>query len=92
MDQIVNVNEFQELAKQALPKMYYYFYSGGEQRINTLSRKTFRPRVLVDVSKIDTSTRILGYPISSPIMIAPTAMHMLAHPEGETATAKAAAA
>lgn len=52
----------------------------------------FRPRVLVDVSKIDTSTRILGYPISSPIMIAPIAMHMLAHPEGETATAKAAAA
>ena len=52
----------------------------------------FRPRVLVDVSKIDTSTRILGYPISSPIMIAPAAMHMLAHPEGETAAAKAAAA
>ncbi|CDY39098.1 BnaA01g29580D [Brassica napus] len=74
MDQIVNVNEFQELAKRALPKIIM-----------------FRPRVLVDVSKIDMSTRILGYPISAPIMIAPTAMHMLAHPQGETATAKAAA-
>nr|VDD46480.1 unnamed protein product [Brassica oleracea] len=99
MDQIVNVNEFQELAKQALPKMYYDFYSGGAEDQHTLkenveafTRIMFRPRVLVDVSKIDTSTRILGYPISSPIMIAPTAMHMLAHPEGETATAKAAAA
>ncbi|VVA20709.1 PREDICTED: peroxisomal (S)-2-hydroxy-acid oxidase [Prunus dulcis] len=69
----VNVNEFQELARQALPKM-------------------LRPRVLVDVSRIDMSTTILGYKISAPIMIAPTAMHQLAHPEGEVATARAAAA
>ncbi|KAL0857589.1 hypothetical protein Bca101_062743 [Brassica carinata] len=99
MDQIVNVNEFQELAKKALPKMYYDFYSGGAEDQHTLkenaeafTRIMFRPRVLVDVSKIDMSTRILGFPISAPIMIAPTAMHMLAHPQGETATAKAAAA
>ncbi|CAF1853482.1 unnamed protein product [Brassica napus] len=99
MDQIVNMNEFQELAKLVLPKMYYEFYSGGAEDEHTLkenveafTRIMFRPRVLVDVSKIDTSTSILGYPISAPIMIAPTAMHMLAHPEGETATAKSAAA
>uniref|UniRef100_A0A1J3ICJ1 (S)-2-hydroxy-acid oxidase n=1 Tax=Noccaea caerulescens TaxID=107243 RepID=A0A1J3ICJ1_NOCCA len=99
MDQIVNVGEFQELAKQALPKMYYDFYSGGAEDQHTLKenveafrRIMFRPRVLVDVSKIDMSTRILGYPISAPIMIAPTGRHMLAHPEGETVTAKAAAA
>ncbi|WZY95575.1 hypothetical protein YC2023_067904 [Brassica napus] len=99
MDQIVNVNEFQGLVKQALSKMYYDFYGEGaedqhtfEENLEAFTRITFRPRVLVDVSKIDTSTRILGYPISSPIMIAPTAMHMLAHPQGETATAKAAAA
>lgn len=41
-----------------------------------------RPRVLVDVSRIDMSTTILGYRISAPIMIAPSAMHQLAHPEG----------
>ncbi|CAF1704429.1 unnamed protein product [Brassica oleracea] len=99
MDQIVNVNEFQELARQALPKMYYDFYSGGAEDQHTLkenmeafSRIMFRPRVLVDVTKIDMSTRILGYPLSAPIMIAPTGSHGLAHPEGETATAKAAAA
>lgn len=42
----------------------------------------FRPRVLVDVSRIDMSTTVLGYKVSAPIMIAPTAMHKLAHPEG----------
>lgn len=40
------------------------------------------PRILVDVSKIDMSTTILGYKLSAPIMVAPTAMHQLAHPEG----------
>jgi (S)-2-hydroxy-acid oxidase len=42
----------------------------------------FRPRVLIDVSHIDMSTSILGYKISMPIMVAPTALHKLAHQEG----------
>uniref|UniRef100_A0A2N9I7R7 (S)-2-hydroxy-acid oxidase n=1 Tax=Fagus sylvatica TaxID=28930 RepID=A0A2N9I7R7_FAGSY len=95
----VNVNEFQELARQALPKMYYDYYNGGaedqytlKENVEAFRRITFRPRILVDVSRIDMSTTVLGYKISAPIMIAPTAMHKLAHPEGETATAKAAAA
>ncbi|XP_050232305.1 peroxisomal (S)-2-hydroxyacid oxidase GLO4-like [Mercurialis annua] len=95
----VNVNEFQILAKQILPKMYYDFYSGGAEDQHTLrenieafQRITFRPRILVDVSRIDMATSILGHTISAPIMIAPTAMHKLAHPQGEIATARAAAA
>ena len=42
----------------------------------------FRPRVLIDVSRIDMSLSVLGYNISMPIMLAPTALHKLAHPEG----------
>ncbi|KAK3022129.1 hypothetical protein RJ639_045268 [Escallonia herrerae] len=53
---------------------------------------SIRPRVLVNVSRIDMSTTILGFNTSAPIMIAPTAMHKLAHQEGEVATARAAAA
>jgi hypothetical protein len=41
-----------------------------------------RPRVLVDISKIDLSANVFGYRVSAPIMIAPTARHKLAHPEG----------
>ncbi|KAI4355401.1 hypothetical protein L6164_004180 [Bauhinia variegata] len=95
----VNVNEFQQLAKEAIPKMYYDFYAGGaedefslKENMEAFRRITLRPRVLVDVSRIDLSTTVLGFPISAPIMIAPTALHKLAHPEGEVATAKAAAA
>ncbi|KAH9713775.1 peroxisomal (S)-2-hydroxy-acid oxidase GLO4 [Citrus sinensis] len=94
----VNLNEFQELARLALPKMYYDFYAGGAEDEHTLKenveafhRITFRPRILVDVSRIDLSTTILDYKISAPIIIAPTAWHKLANPEGEVATARAAA-
>ncbi|XP_072973067.1 peroxisomal (S)-2-hydroxy-acid oxidase GLO4-like [Typha angustifolia] len=95
----VNVSEFQELARQALPKMYYDYFNGGaedeytlRENIKAFSRIMLRPRVLVDVSKIDMSTTLLGYRMASPIMVAPTGMQKLAHPEGELATARAAAA
>ncbi|KAJ4950245.1 hypothetical protein NE237_027077 [Protea cynaroides] len=52
----------------------------------------FQPRVLVDVSRINISTTILGYSILAPIIVAPTAMYKLANPEGELASARAAAA
>ncbi|KAI3716397.1 hypothetical protein L6452_23718 [Arctium lappa] len=98
-DEPVNVKEYQELARQALPKMYYDYFAGGSedqhtlrQNVEAFHRITLRPRILVDVSKIDMSTTILGYKTSAPIMIAPTAMHKLAHPQGEVLTAKAAAA
>ncbi|KAI3850259.1 hypothetical protein MKW92_047561 [Papaver armeniacum] len=97
--EVVNVSEFQQLAKQILPKMYYDYFTGGAEDEHTLKenveafrRITFRPRVLIDVSRINLSTNILGYDMSSPIMVAPTAFHSLAHSEGEVATAKAAAA
>jgi isopentenyl diphosphate isomerase/L-lactate dehydrogenase-like FMN-dependent dehydrogenase len=44
--------------------------------------------MLVDVSTVDTRTTVLGTPISMPLMVAPTAFHGLAHPEGECETAR----
>ncbi|KAL5720423.1 (S)-2-hydroxy-acid oxidase [Ranunculus cassubicifolius] len=49
-----------------------------------IAKKTLpKIRVLQDVSRINLGTTVLGYNTSSPIMIAPTGMHKLAHPEGE---------
>nr|Q01KC2.2 RecName: Full=Glycolate oxidase 2; Short=GOX 2; Short=OsGLO2; AltName: Full=Peroxisomal (S)-2-hydroxy-acid oxidase GLO2; AltName: Full=Short chain alpha-hydroxy acid oxidase GLO2 [Oryza sativa Indica Group]Q7XPR4.3 RecName: Full=Glycolate oxidase 2; Short=GOX 2; Short=OsGLO2; AltName: Full=Peroxisomal (S)-2-hydroxy-acid oxidase GLO2; AltName: Full=Short chain alpha-hydroxy acid oxidase GLO2 [Oryza sativa Japonica Group] len=96
---VTNVCEYEELAKHKLPKMVYDFYAVDAEDQWTLrenseafSRILFQPVVLVDVSCIDMSMSVLGYNISMPIMIAPTALHKLAHPEGELATARAAAA
>ncbi|PWA84338.1 alpha-hydroxy acid dehydrogenase, FMN-dependent, Aldolase-type TIM barrel [Artemisia annua] len=95
--EVTNVTEYQAIAKQRLPKMIYDYYASGaedqwtlEENRNAFARILFRPRILIDVSKIDMTTTILGFKISMPIMIAPTAMQKMAHPEGEYATARAA--
>ncbi|KAL9157140.1 hypothetical protein ABFS82_09G126100 [Erythranthe guttata] len=99
MGESANIIEFQELARRALPKMYYDFYAGGaedqhtlEQNVKAFQRITIRPRIMRDISRIDTTTTIMGYTTSAPVIVAPTAMHKLAHFEGEVATAKASAA
>lgn len=91
--------EYEALAKEKLPKMIYDYYASGaedqwtlQENRNAFSRILFRPRVLIDVSKIDMTTTVLGFKISMPIMIAPTAMQKMAHPEGEYAIARAASA
>ncbi|GBG75082.1 Glycolate oxidase (GOX)-like protein [Chara braunii] len=96
---VTNVSEFQWLAKEKLPKMVYDYYASGaedqwslQENRKAFERIRFRPRVLIDVSKMDMSTTVLGYKISMPIMVAPTAMQRMAHPEGELATARAASA
>nr|CAB3503250.1 unnamed protein product [Digitaria exilis] len=99
MGEITNVMEYQAIAKQKLPKMAYDYYASAAEDEWTLqenreafSRILFRPRILIDVSRIDISTTVLGFKISMPIMVAPTAMQKMAHPEGEYATARAASA
>ncbi len=54
-------------------------------------RYLIRPRVLRNVSTLDTSTTILGTKVKFPFGLSPTAMQALAHKEGEVATSKAAA-
>lgn len=78
--------------------VYDYFASGAEdqwtlqENRNAFSRILIQPRILIDVSHIDLTTTVLGFKISMPIMIAPSAMQKMAHPDGEYATARAASA
>ncbi|KAK4858468.1 hypothetical protein QYF36_016866 [Acer negundo] len=87
--EITNVTEYEAIAKENLPKMIYDYYASGAEGQWTLkenrkafSRILFRPCILIDISKIDMITTVLGFKISMPIMIAPTAMQKMAHPEG----------
>lgn len=54
------------------------------------SRLRLLPKCLQDVSNMDLSVNILGWPTSMPVGVAPTAYHKLAHSDGEVATARAA--
>jgi isopentenyl diphosphate isomerase/L-lactate dehydrogenase-like FMN-dependent dehydrogenase len=59
--------------------------------VEAWQRIAIRPRVLVDVSDRDPSTTVLGRPRPHPVIVAPTAYHRLAHPDGEEASARGAA-
>ncbi len=48
--------------------------------------------MLVDVTAVSTETTVLGTPVSMPLLVAPTAIQRLAHPDGEAGMARAAAA
>lgn len=96
--ELINVFDFEEAARAKLPAMVFDYYAGGAQDEVTLranraafERIALRYRVLMDVSHRDLVTTVLDQPVAMPILIAPTAFHGLAHPEGEVATARAAA-
>jgi (S)-2-hydroxy-acid oxidase len=61
------------------------------ENVTAYDRYKIRPRILRNVSNIDTSAEIFGRKITFPCGFSPSAMHCLAHPDGELATSRAAA-
>ena len=93
----VTIDDFEAAARARLPAMAYDYYRSGADEEHTLHRNrdawteyALWYRTLVDVSAPRTTTTVLGTEVSSPILVAPTAYHLLADPEGESATARAA--
>jgi isopentenyl diphosphate isomerase/L-lactate dehydrogenase-like FMN-dependent dehydrogenase len=96
---MINVADYLEAARDKVaPEVWCYFEGGaGDEatlRANVAAweRWQLRPRMLVDVSEVSTATTLLGTEVSSPLGIAPFAMQRLLDPDGEVATARAAAA
>jgi isopentenyl diphosphate isomerase/L-lactate dehydrogenase-like FMN-dependent dehydrogenase len=99
MDGPVNVWDYERLAEQKLDTNAHAYFAGGagdevtlRDNLAAFERRKLRPRVLVDVSFVSTATTILGTDVALPILIAPLALQRMAHPDGELATARAAAA
>ena len=95
---LLNVRDFEGEAKAKLSKPIFDYYAGAADDGLALerNRQAFGwvhvcPRVLVDVSSVSTACQLLDRALASPILIAPTAMHKLAHSQGESAVARAAA-
>jgi isopentenyl diphosphate isomerase/L-lactate dehydrogenase-like FMN-dependent dehydrogenase len=94
----LNVWEFERLAEERLDPAAFGYFAGGagdevtlRDNVDAFGRLTLRPRVLADVSGVSTAAKVLGHDVSMPIGVAPVAFQRLAHPEGEVATARAAA-
>ncbi len=91
--------DLEEAARALLPPEVFDYFAGGADDERTLAANVdawtnlrLRPRVLRDVTVVDTGTTLLGHAVPSPIVVAPTAFHRMAHPNGEVASARGAAA
>jgi 4-hydroxymandelate oxidase len=97
--ELASLSDFEDAAKTRLPHMTWEFFNGAvadeiTMRWNKEAYQKIRlkPRILVDVSKLDTRVTLFGQEHPFPIILAPTAYHKLANPEGEVATARGAGA
>ncbi len=98
LERAVNLPEIEALGRARLDQNALEYYASGANdghthRANSedFARLRLRPRLLVDVSDVQTKTSVLGLDLEFPVGIAPSAFHGLAHPEAERATARAAA-
>jgi isopentenyl diphosphate isomerase/L-lactate dehydrogenase-like FMN-dependent dehydrogenase len=95
---LVNVFDYERAAADRLATGPLAYYAGGAADERTLAdnraafaRRRIVPRVMTDVSGLDPAVDVLGRRWPWPIWICPTALHRMAHPDGELATARAAA-
>jgi 4-hydroxymandelate oxidase len=94
----VDVAALRRQARALLPAPSYDYYAGGSGSERTLRKNKhawrevwLAPRVLRDVSAVDTGIELLGARLRTPVCVAPTGFHRLGHAEGEVATAEGAA-
>ena len=93
-----SVADLRKMARRRLPRGVFDYIDGAAEDERTLAansdayaRIEFRPRVLRDVSAVDTTTTLLGRPLPFPLVLAPTGFTRIAAPPGELAVARVAA-
>ncbi|MCW2761558.1 MAG: lldD [Marmoricola sp.] len=95
---VASIADLRLLARRRAPRAVFDYTDGaaGDETSLRRSRQAyarveFQPRVLQDVSAVDTSTTILGRPAALPLVFAPTGFTRMMHTDGEPAVARVAA-
>lgn len=98
-DEPLSIFDYERLAKAKISHGAYERINGGAGDELTLrwnheayERIRLRPRILVDVSKVDTRIRLLGHDLAFPILLAPTGAQGFVYPDGDLASARGAGA
>jgi isopentenyl diphosphate isomerase/L-lactate dehydrogenase-like FMN-dependent dehydrogenase len=96
---VVSIDDFRPMARRRLPKAVFDYLDGGAEGEVTLRENcrafedvTFRPRHAVALANCELCTRVLGFDLSLPFLLAPVGYSRLMHPGGEVAAARAAGA
>jgi 4-hydroxymandelate oxidase len=96
---MIHLGDFESVARERLEQGVYDYFAGGAEDERALARNraawadlVLHHRVLAGVAHRDPSTSVLGQRLAMPVLVAPMAFQRLAHPDGELATVRAAAA
>ena len=94
---VVCIEDFRPIARRRVPRAVFDYLDGGAEGEVTLRENcrafqdvTFRPRHAVALGKCDLGTRVLGFDLALPFLLAPVGYSRLMHPGGEVAAARAA--
>jgi len=94
---VVCIEDFRPLARRRVPQSVFDYLDGGAEGEVTLRENcrvfedvTFRPRHAVVVPECSLRTRVLGFDLSLPFMLAPVGYSRLMHPGGEVSAARSA--
>jgi 4-hydroxymandelate oxidase len=97
-DLVLNVMDFEPLARAALPPAHFGYMATGvddDRTVNinhdAFSQVEIRSRRFVDVSRLDTSTKVLGAAWTNPVYLSAVSSQRAFHPDAELGTARAAA-
>ena len=88
--ELANTFEFEAMAQRSLSAAAFAEIAGSER--NAFERITFRPRMMVNTTKLDLTAELFGQRMFAPILVGPTSEQKRFHPEGELATVRGAAA
>jgi L-lactate dehydrogenase (cytochrome) len=95
----INIEDLRRLARKRLPRVVFDFLDGGAENEMTLAANcaafdnfSFRPRHAVALPQCDLHTKVLGFDVSFPALLAPVGCARVMHPEGEIGAARATGA
>ncbi|KAG4027086.1 hypothetical protein MFRU_033g00570 [Monilinia fructicola] len=97
LEQCYNLMDFESVARRVMKKTAWGYYSSGaddeitmRENHSAFHKIWFRPKILVDVEKVDFTTTMLGTKCDIPFYVTATALGKLGHPEGEVIFTRAA--
>ena len=90
VQELINLYEAEAMAQRKLDSVTFAEIAGSER--GAFERITFRPRLMIDTTKLDLSTELFGQSLFTPIIVGPVAQQKRFHPEGELAMVRGASA
>jgi len=97
LSECYNFADFERAARRRLPRPLFDYIAGGADdeatlraNIDAFNRYILSPRYAVGVGEIDLSAHVLGCDLKWPMLLAPTGMNRMFHPDGELAVAQEA--